>query len=99
MRAVDGIREAARLFASRLGVDHALVSPIRADLRGSPPMPVHAGTDDTLPQDAVAFVSKAREARCDVYLQFELSLIHPWPQLLLPEAQQDRRLIGSFLRC
>lgn len=98
MLAVAGTREAGRLYAGTLGVEHPLVSPLRADLRGLPPMQLLIGTDDILHHDAVAFADKARAAGCSVDVHLAGGMVHAWPLLPLPEARDARRAIGQFLK-
>lgn len=98
MLAVVGLREAGRLYAGALGIEHPLVSPMRADLHGLPPTQIFAGTDDILHHDAVAFADKAGAAGCSVELQLADGMIHVWPLLPLPEAHDARREIARFLK-
>lgn len=97
MLGVAGTREAGRLYAGALNVEHPLVSPLRADLRGLPPMQVFVATDDILHHDAVAFADKARAAGCSVDLHLAPGMVHVWPLLPLPEARDARCAIGQFL--
>ncbi len=98
MLAASGAREAGRLYAGALGTEHPLVSPLRADLRGLPPMLLLAGTDDILHHDAVAMADKARASGCSVELNLAAGMIHVWPLLPLPEAIEARCLISQFLK-
>ncbi|HVO23471.1 MAG TPA: alpha/beta hydrolase [Candidatus Margulisiibacteriota bacterium] len=98
MLAIHGIREAGRLYAGSLGAEHPWVSPLRADLRGLPPMQVLAGTDDILHHDAMAFADKARAAGCAIELHLADGMVHAWPLLPVPEARLARQAIGKFLK-
>lgn len=98
MLGIAGIREAGRLYAGSLGADHPWVSPLRADLRGLPPLQVLAGTDDILHHDAVAFAEMARTAGCSVELHVAAGMVHAWPLLPVPEARAARQAIGLFLK-
>jgi monoterpene epsilon-lactone hydrolase len=98
MLGVTGAREAGRLYAGALGVEHPLVSPLRADLRGLPPMQLLIGTDDILHHDAVAFADRARAAGCSVDVHLGAGMVHAWPLLPLPEARDARLAIGRFLK-
>jgi monoterpene epsilon-lactone hydrolase len=98
MLGITGIREAGRLYAGALPLEHPLVSPLRADLRGLPPMQVFVGTDDVLCHDAVDFVNKARKVGCAVELHLGHGMVHVWPLLPLPEARVSRDAVSAFLR-
>ncbi|MCE4556834.1 alpha/beta hydrolase fold domain-containing protein [Roseateles cellulosilyticus] len=98
MLALDGLREAGRLYAGKLGVEHPLVSPLRADLRGMPAMQLLAGTDDILHHDAVRYAEQAAKAGCSVELELGHGMMHVWPLFPLPEANRSRQAISEFLR-
>lgn len=98
MLGIDGLREAARLYAGGLAVEHPYVSPLQANLHGFPAMQIFAGTDDLLSHDAIRFAEKAREAGCSVDLQIGPGMMHVWPILPLPEAQRSQRAISQFLK-
>lgn len=98
MLGVVGLREAGRLYAGTLGAEHPLVSPLRADPHGLPPMQVFAGGDDLLHHDAVVLADKASAAGCNVELHLVAGMIHVWPLLPLPEAREARGAIARFLK-
>jgi epsilon-lactone hydrolase len=62
------IQPAARAYAGEAALDHPLVSPLYADLRGLPPMLVHVGGDEILRDDACRLVDRARDAGVDASL-------------------------------
>jgi len=95
---VDGLREMARLYASG-SLDHPLVSPLRADYRGFPPLHVEVGTREVLRDDARRVVDKARQAGVEVsYVEAE-GLIHVWPVLMAnaPESAESLSRVARFL--
>ncbi len=98
MLGAAGVREACRLYAGALGVDHPLVSPLRADLHGLPAMQLFVGTEDILHYDALSFASKAAESGCSVELYVAPGMFHVWPLLPIPEAHRARDAIARFLR-
>ncbi|MEJ8571675.1 alpha/beta hydrolase [Microbaculum marinum] len=55
------------------------VSPLRADLRGFPPVLVQVGSDETLLADATRFAEAAGAADVPVTLQVWPHMIHAWP--------------------
>jgi epsilon-lactone hydrolase len=77
-----------------------LVSPLRGDLRGLPPLLVQVGTAEVLLDDSVRLADVARAAGVDVTLERYEGLIHVWQQNAAnaPEAQQALAHIDAFVR-
>jgi acetyl esterase/lipase len=92
-----GLREAARLYAGTLPLDHSWVSPLRADLHGLPRTLLFAGTDDLLHHDALRFAAKAREQGVDLTCVLGEQMIHVWPILPFAEGRQALTTILTFL--
>lgn len=97
MLGVSGLREAGRLWAGRLSVEHPLVSPLHADLRGLPPLQILVAGDDILGPDALCLADRARASGCTVELHAMPGMVHAWPLLPMPEAREARRWIRDFL--
>lgn len=93
-----GAKEAGRLYAGDLPVDHPYVSPINADLRGFPSMQVFIATDDIAGPDALLFAERARQAGAVVQVHIGLGLMHVWPILPITEADISREAINGFLQ-
>jgi epsilon-lactone hydrolase len=76
-----------------------LISPVFGDLRGLPPLLVHAGEDEILSDDAVHIVELAKAAGVDARLEIYPRMWHVW-QLYLTLSQAVRSLddIAQFLR-
>lgn len=98
MLAVAGLREAGRLYAGGLGLQHPWVSPVHGDLRGLPPMQVVLGSHDLLYQDGLALVNKARADGVQVSLHTGQGMVHVWPLLPIPEAMRLREHIRAFVQ-
>lgn len=92
-----GLREAARLYAGTLPLDHPWVSPLRTDLHGLPRTLLFAGTDDLLHHDALRFAAKAREQGVDLTCVLGEQMIHVWPILPFAEGRQALATIIAFL--
>lgn len=76
-----------------------LISPVYGDLRGLPPLLVHAGDDEILRDDAVRIVSLAKASGVDVRLEIYAHMWHVWQLYLeLPQAVQSLDDIAQFLR-
>lgn len=79
----------SRAYRGDLAADDPLVSPLRGELAGLPPILIQTGTADHLHQQALAFARRARAAGVVVELDVWIELWHAWhyhPEL--PEAQR-----------
>lgn len=75
-----------------------LISPVYGDLRGLPPLLVHAGEDEILREDAIRIASLAQAAGVDVRLEIYPRMWHVWQLFLaLPQAVQSLDDISQFL--
>jgi len=97
MLAAVGLREAGRLYAGELGVDHPHVSPIEGDLGGLPPLLIFAGTRDIAHHDEVLFAERCRAAGVQVDSVVGEGMIHVWPILPIPEGRQALAKIVQYL--
>ena len=76
-----------------------LISPVFGNLRGLPPLLVHAGEDEILRDDAVRIASLAKSADVDVQLKIFPRMWHVWQlNLELPQATQSLDEIARFLK-
>jgi epsilon-lactone hydrolase len=96
-------RTAAGLAASYLGdhpIDDPVVSPLRADLSGLPPLLVQAATGDAQREDAHQVTARARahdvEARLELYPVETHAFQTFWS--FLPEAKEALERAGEFIR-
>jgi epsilon-lactone hydrolase len=87
-------------FARAFDPKDPKISPLFADLRGLPPMLVHAGDHEILLSDSTRLVERAKEAGVTVELEV-------WPELwhvfhlfapVLPDANDALSKIGAFVR-
>ena len=76
-----------------------LISPLYADLRGLPPLLIHAGESEILLSDATRLAERARAAGVDVTLHVWPAMWHVWHAFVpfLPEARQAVDDIGTFV--
>jgi acetyl esterase/lipase len=75
-----------------------LISPVFGDLRGLPPLLVHAGEDEILRDDAVRIEALAKAAEVDVRLEIYPRMWHVWQiTLALPQAIESLDDIAQFL--
>ena len=66
--------------------DDPLVSPVKADLAGLPPLFIQVGTDELFLSDSTTFADRAALAGIDVELHVWAGMVHAWPlfHLALP---------------
>jgi acetyl esterase/lipase len=95
-----GLRQRAGDYLAGQDAGHPLASPLRADLRGLPPMLIHVGTAEVLLDDAIRLA--ARGAECDVRASLEIwpSLVHVFAafSFALGEGREAISHCGSFIR-
>ena len=86
-------------YLGRHDAHDPMISPVYGDLRGLPPLLVHAGEDEILREDAVRMVSLAQSAGVDARLEIYPRMWHVWQiNLSLPQAVQSLDTIAQFLQ-
>jgi acetyl esterase/lipase len=76
-----------------------LISPVFGNLRGLPPLLVHAGEDEILCDDATRIASLAKSSGVDVRLEIYPRMWHVWQLYLkLPQAIQSLEDIARFFK-
>ena len=94
-----GIPIVANRYRGSVPADHPLVSPLYADLKGLPPLLIHAGNDEILRDDSTRLEARARAAGVEVTAKIWMGMWHafhafyPW----VPEAKQAHREIGEWV--
>ena len=82
---------------TRINPSDPLVSPVRGDLSGLPPVLVQASEIEMLRDDARRYVNKARAAGSPVRLQTWNHMVHVW-QIFNPELTEARDALGEIGR-
>ncbi|UOQ77844.1 alpha/beta hydrolase [Hymenobacter sp. 5516J-16] len=92
------IRGWGPLYAAAASLAHPLVSPVRAELHGLPPLLIQISDAEVLGDDVLRFVQKARAAGSPVTLQVFEGLVHWWHLFwrFLPEARVALRRVADF---
>lgn len=89
----------ARAYLGTSAATDPLASPIFADLRGLPPMLIHASASEALVSDATRLADAARQAGVDVTLELTDGTPHVWhwfwPRLDI--ARDSIKRIGAFV--
>ncbi len=95
-KAVKFYREA---YVAHNDPNDPLISPVFGDLRGLPPLLVHAGEDEILRDDAVRIVNLAKSCEVDARLEIYPRMWHVWQlTLAMPQAIQSLDDIAQFLK-
>ena len=92
------LRDMGKIYA-RQSTNHALASPVHANLKGLPPLLIQVGTRELLLDDSTRVADKARAAGVPVRLEVEDGAFHVWQAMPgLPEAVEAVKRIGAFVR-
>lgn len=96
----DELREAGLWYAGDRDPADPMLSPMFADLRGLPPLLVHAASDETMVDDSRLFADRARAHGVDVTLRIYDGLWHVFHAAgtEIPESRQAIDEIGAYLR-
>lgn len=88
----------AQQYAAQTAKNHPLISPIFADLRGLPPVLIHAGTNEILLDQIMEFAERARQADVEVELELWQGLFHVFQIIpILPESKLSLEKIAVFV--
>jgi monoterpene epsilon-lactone hydrolase len=94
------LQELAAAYLSGADPKNPLVSPLRADLSGLPPLLTQVGSAETLLDDAVRIVARAGAADVEASLEIWPHMIHVWP-LFADQLAAGRAALasaGAFVR-
>lgn len=95
---VNILENYAKHYASAYKTDHPLISPLFADLKGLPPLLIHAGTSEILLDDAKRLFSSAQRAGVDAHLEIWEGLFHVFQIVaFIPETTLSLSHISKFL--
>jgi acetyl esterase/lipase len=88
-------------YLAGAGANDPLVSPVRADLRGLPPLLIHVSTCEMLYSDSKRFAERADAAGVAVTLEIWNDMPHVWHAFgshNLTESKEAIAKIGEFVR-
>ncbi len=90
--------EAAALYLAGQPADTPLASPLFADLKGLPPLMIHASKHEILLADSTRLHERAQRQGVQSELHLKAKMPHVWPtMLMLPEARQTLKECGAFI--
>jgi acetyl esterase/lipase len=95
----ERLRVAGRWYAGRGDPADPIVSPLFADLRGLPPLLIHAGGNEVMVDDSRRFAERARSAGVEVTETIWPGLWHVFHTAAprVPEAVEAIAAIGAFV--
>lgn len=95
------VADLGRVYAGTTSLDHPLVSPMYADLRGLPPLRIYVSECEILLDDSVRLAERARKYGVDVDLRIWKDMVHVWPVFVafgLPEARRVLDELAEFIQ-
>jgi epsilon-lactone hydrolase len=96
MLSAAALRRAAALYAGSSDLADPEISPLFADLSGLPPLFVTVDSSETLLDDSLRLVERARAAGTRVELRQATGLFHIWP-FMVPFVPEARRTVAEVL--
>jgi monoterpene epsilon-lactone hydrolase len=91
--------KAAELYLKGQPATTPLASPLFADLKGLPPLMIHASQHEILLADSTRLHDRAQAAGVQSELHLRARMPHVWPTMLvLPEARATLKDSGEFIR-
>ncbi|HEX4077529.1 MAG TPA: alpha/beta hydrolase [Rhizomicrobium sp.] len=96
----EWLRAAMAAYRGGAALDDPRLSPLRAELRGLPPLLVQTGAGEYLTPDVHRFAARCRDAHVSITMDEWLDMIHVWQWFAprLPEAMEAIGRIAAFLR-
>jgi phosphinothricin tripeptide acetyl hydrolase len=96
----EWLRAAMAAYRGGAALDDPRLSPLRAELRGLPPLLVQTGAGEYLTPDVRRFAARCRDAHVSITVDEWPDMIHVWQWFAprLPEATEAIARIAAFLR-
>lgn len=96
----EGLLNFAGMYLNGADPRSPLAAPLYADLKGIPPLLIQVGTAETLYDDSIRLVERARESGVDAVMEPWDEMVHIWLMFapFLPEGQQAVERIGEYMR-
>jgi acetyl esterase/lipase len=93
------LKNAARAYLGGESSRNPLASPLYGDLRGLPPLLLHASASELLRDDSVRFAARAVEAGVEARVALWADAPHCWQlaSALMPEARESLAQAATFL--
>ena len=94
------LRMAAVSYLAGQNRKNPLISPLYGDLKGLPPLLIHAGNIETIRDDSVRLAERANDAGVDVTLEVWDEMPHVFHNFIneIPESKQAIDKIGQYIQ-
>jgi len=94
------LKNAARAYLGEESSRNPLASPLYGELRGLPPLLLHASMSELLRDDSVRFAARAAEAGIEARVALWADAPHCWQlaAAVMPEARESIEQAAAFLR-
>lgn len=94
----ESLPQAANLYLAGQSATHPLASPLFADLKGLPPLMIHASQHEILLSDSTRLHERARQQGVHSEIHLKAKMPHVWPTMvMLPEGRQSLKESAQFI--
>lgn len=95
----EALREFGLMYATKENLRNPLCSPLYADVKGLPPLLIHASSSEVLYDDTTRFVKNLKTAGVEHEVEYWKKMVHVWQGYapFLPEAQRSINKLGEFI--
>lgn len=94
----ESLPEAAALYLAGKSNKEPLASPLFADLKGLPPLMIHASEHEILLSDSTRLHERAQQQGVQSEIHLRRKMPHVWPTMvMLPEARASLKDSGQFI--
>jgi acetyl esterase/lipase len=95
---IEGLQQAAKIYAGDISPDHYLLSPINGSLEGLGKISVFIGSKDILAADARKLKGLAESKSVEInYYEYE-DMLHAWMLLNFPESKKAKQQIIDLVQ-
>ncbi|RZL00497.1 MAG: alpha/beta hydrolase [Rubrivivax sp.] len=94
----ESLPQAADFYLAGQSATHPLASPLFADLKGLPPLMIHASRHEILLSDSTRLHDRAQQQGVQSEIHLRSKLPHVWPTMvMLPEGRQSLKESAQFI--
>jgi acetyl esterase/lipase len=94
----ESLPQAANFYLAGQSPTHPLASPLFADLKGLPPLMIHASRHEILLSDSTRLHDRAQQQGVKSEIHLKSKLPHVWPTMvMLPEGRQSLKESAQFI--
>jgi acetyl esterase/lipase len=94
----ESLPQAADFYLAGQSPTHPLASPLFADLKGLPPLMIHASRHEILLSDSTRLHDRAQQQGVQSEIHLRSKLPHVWPTMvMLPEGRQSLKESAQFI--